>query len=224
MIEFFSNLFEPIIHVLQFILGVFYTITSAAGLASYGFPIILLTILIKVVTYPLTVKQIKSMKAMQEIQPKMKKIQEKYKNNPQMLQQKTGELFREAGVNPLAGCLPLLVQMPILMGMYYALFNFTFPSPEAAAFFWLPNMSEPDPLYILPVLSAATTYLQQKMTSTEMNAQMKIMMTVMPLFIGWISLTFPSGLVLYWVTMNVVQIAQQWWMYRGGNAPAKEAH
>ena len=223
MIEFFSNLFAPIIHILQMILGAFYSVTSAAGLESYGFPIILLTILIKLVTYPLTVKQVKSMKAMQEIQPKMKKIQEKYKNNPQMLQQKTGELFREAGVNPLAGCLPLLVQMPILMGMYYALFNFTFPSAEAAAFFWLPSMSEPDPYYILPVLSAATTFLQQKMTSSEMTGQMKIMMTVMPLFIGWISLKFPSGLVLYWVTMNVVQIAQQWWMYRNDGPVAKEA-
>ena len=223
MIEFFSNLFAPIIHILQMILGAFYSVTSAAGLESYGFPIILLTILIKLVTYPLTVKQVKSMKAMQDIQPKMKKIQEKYKHDPQMLQQKTGELFREAGVNPLAGCLPLLVQMPILMGMYYALFNFTFPSAEAAAFFWLPSMSEPDPYYILPVLSAATTFLQQKMTSSEMTGQMKIMMTVMPLFIGWISLTFPSGLVLYWVTMNVVQIAQQWWMYRGEDKTAKEA-
>ena len=223
MIEFFSNLFAPIIHILQVILGAFYSVTSAAGLESYGFPIILLTILIKLVTYPLTVKQVKSMKAMQEIQPKMKKIQEKYKSDPQMLQQKTGELFREAGVNPLAGCLPLLVQMPILMGMYYALFNFTFPSAEAAAFFWLPSMSEPDPYYILPVLSAATTFLQQKMTSSEMTGQMKIMMTVMPLFIGWISLTFPSGLLLYWVTMNVVQIIQQWWMYRSEGPAAKEA-
>ena len=216
MIEFFSNLFAPIIHILQVILGAFYSVTSAAGLESYGFPIILLTILIKVVTYPLTVKQVKPMKAMQEIQPKMKKIQEKYKSDPQMLQQKTGELFREAGVNPLAGCLPLLVQMPILMGMYYALFNFTFPSAEAAAFFWLPSMSEPDPYYILPVLSAATTFLQQKLTSSEMTGQM-------PLFIGWISLTFPSGLVLYWVTMNVVQIIQQWWMYRSEGPAAKEA-
>nr|WP_325191074.1 YidC/Oxa1 family membrane protein insertase [uncultured Selenomonas sp.] len=223
MIEFFSDLFSPIIHLLQMILGAFYTITSSVGLESYGFPIILLTILIKLVTYPLTVKQVKSMKAMQEIQPKMKKIQEKYKNNPQMLQQKTGELFREAGVNPLAGCLPLLVQMPILMGMYYALFNLAYPSEAAAVFLWLPSMSDPDPLYILPVLSALTTFIQQKMTSTEMNAQMKIMMTVMPLFIGWISLNFPSGLVLYWVTMNLVQIAQQWWMYRSEGAAAKEA-
>ena len=223
MIEFFSDLFSPIIHLLQMILGAFYTITSSVGLESYGFPIILLTILIKLVTYPLTVKQVKSMKAMQEIQPKMKKIQEKYKNNPQMLQQKTGELFREAGVNPLAGCLPLLVQMPILMGMYYALFNLAYPSEAAAVFLWLPSMSDPDPLYILPVLSALTTFIQQKMTSTEMNAQMKIMMTVMPLFIGWISLNFPSGLVLYWVTMNLVQIAQQWWMYRSEGTAAKEA-
>jgi len=223
LIEFFSNLFAPIIHILQMILGAFYSVTSAAGLESYGFPIILLTILIKLVTYPLTVKQVKSMKAMQDIQPKMKKIQEKYKHDPQMLQQKTGELFREAGVNPLAGCLPLLVQMPILMGMYYALFNFTFPSAEAAAFFWLPSMSEPDPYYILPVLSAAPPFLQQKMPSREMTGQMKIMMTVMPLFIGWISLTFPSGLVLYWVTMNVVQIVQQWWMYRGEDKTAKGA-
>ena len=215
MIEFFSDLFSPIIHLLQMILGAFYTITSSVGLESYGFPIILLTILIKLVTYPLTVKQVKSMKAMQEIQPKMKKIQEKYKNNPQMLQQKTGELFREAGVNPLAGCLPLLVQMPILMGMYYALFNLAYPSEAAAVFLWLPS--------ILPVLSALTTFIQQKMTSTEMNAQMKIMMTVMPLFIGWISLNFPSGLVLYWVTMNLVQIVQQWWMYRSEGAAAKEA-
>lgn len=224
MIEFFSNTFAPIIHLLQMILGGFYTVTSTIGLESYGFPIILLTVLIKLVTYPLTVKQIKSMKAMQDIQPKMKKIQEKYKNDPKMLQQKTGELFREAGVNPLAGCLPLLVQMPILMGMYYALFNFSYPSEAAEAFLWLPHLSSPDPLYILPVLSALTTFLQQKMSSTEANAQMKTMMFIMPLFIGWISLNFPSGLVLYWVTMNVVQIAQQWWMYRGKNsATAKEA-
>ena len=145
----------------------------------------------------------------------MKKIQEKYKDNPQVMQQKVGALYKEAGVNPLAGCLPLVIQMPILMGMYYALYNFSYPSPEAAQFLWLPSMSEADPLYILPVLSAFTTFLQQKMTTTEMNQQMKIMMTVMPIFIGWISLTFPSGLVLYWVTMNVVQIAQQRWMYRG---------
>ena len=212
---FFGTILAPVENLLLFVLESLHSLTDLAGVGSYGLAIILLTVIIKMLLYPLTVKQVKSMKAMQELSPKMKKIQEKYKDNPQVMQQKVGALYKEAGVNPLAGCLPLVIQMPILMGMYYALYNFSYSSPEAAQFLWLPSMSEADPLYILPVLSAFTTFLQQKMTTTEMNQQMKIMMTVMPIFIGWISLTFPSGLVLYWVTMNVVQIAQQWWMYRG---------
>ena len=220
---FFGTIFAPIENILHFVLEALHSLTDMAGVGSYGLSIILLTIIIKMILYPLTVKQVKSMKAMQELSPKMKKLQEKYKDNPQVMQQKVGALYKEAGVNPLAGCLPLIIQMPILMGMYYALYNFTYPSPEAAQFLWLPSMSQADPLYILPVLSAFTTFLQQKMTTTEMNQQMKVMMVVMPLFIGWISLTFPSGLVLYWVTMNVVQIAQQWWMYRGEDTKKEAA-
>jgi len=224
-LEFFSTLFSPIESLLRFVLETLFAITSAAGFASYGWAIILLTIIVKMALYPLTVKQVKSMKAMQELSPKMKKIQEKYKDNPQVMQQKIGALYKDAGVNPLAGCLPLLIQMPILMGMYYSLYNFSYPTPESAYFLWMTSMSDPDPLYILPVLSALTTFLQQKMTTTDSNnPQMKMMMFIMPLFIGWISINFPSGLVLYWVTMNVVQIIQQWWMYRGDNtAPKKEA-
>ena len=223
--EFFSTLFSPIESLLRFVLESLFAITSAAGFASYGWAIILLTIIVKMALYPLTVKQVKSMKAMQELSPKMKKIQEKYKDNPQVMQQKIGARYKDAGVNPLAGCLPLLIQMPILMGMYYSLYNFSYPTPESAYFLWMTSMSNPDPLYILPVLSALTTFLQQKMTTTDSNnPQMKMMMFIMPLFIGWISINFPSGLVLYWVTMNVVQIIQQWWMYRGDNAaPKKEA-
>ena len=220
---FFGTIFAPIENILHIVLEALHSLTDMAGVGSYGLSIILLTIIIKMILYPLTVKQVKSMKAMQELSPKMKKLQEKYKDNPQVMQQKVGALYKEAGVNPLAGCLPLVIQMPILMGMYYALYNFTYPSPEAAQFLWLPSMSQADPLYILPVLSAFTTFLQQKMTTTEMNQQMKVMMVVMPLFIGWISLTFPSGLVLYWVTMNVVQIAQQWWMYRGEDTKKEAA-
>ena len=220
---FFGTIFAPIENILHFVLEALHSLTDMAGVGSYGLAIILLTVIIKMILYPLTVKQVKSMKAMQELSPKMKKLQEKYKDNPQVMQQKVGALYKEAGVNPLAGCLPLIIQMPILMGMYYALYNFTYPSPEAAQFLWLPSMSQADPLYILPVLSAFTTFLQQKMTTTEMNQQMKVMMVVMPLFIGWISLTFPSGLVLYWVTMNVVQIAQQWWMYRGEDTKKEAA-
>ena len=174
----FSTLFQPIEEILAFVLQILYNLTSLTGFGSYGAAIILLTIVVKMCLYPLTVKQIKSMKAMQELSPKMKKLQEKYKDNPQVMQQKVGALYKEAGVNPLAGCLPLLIQMPILMGMYYALYNFTYPTPESAAFLWLPNMSDPDPYYILPVLSALTTFLQQKQTTTEMNQQMKNVLVV----------------------------------------------
>lgn len=219
---FFGTLFGPIESLLSFLLGALHSVTAAMGFFSYGWSIILLTVLVKIALYPLTVKQVESMKAMQELAPKMKKIQEKYRDKPQVMQQKVGELYQNAGVNPLAGCLPMLIQMPILMGMYYALYNFHFEE-GMDKFFWLPSLSVPDPLYILPILSALTTFWQQKQTSTEINAQMKAMMVVMPLFIGWISLSFPSGLVLYWVTMNVTQIAQQWWMYRGKkDEPKKE--
>lgn len=212
-VGFFGSLLSPIENVLRLVLETLYSITDAAGFGSYGIAIILLTVIIKMLLYPLTVKQVKSMKAMQALSPKMKKLQEKYKDNPQMLQQKLGELYQKAGVNPLAGCLPMLVQMPILMGMYYALYNFHFEDGKDV-FLWLPSLSQPDPLYILPLLSALTTFLMQRQTTAEITPQMKIMMAVMPIFIGGISINFPSGLVLYWVTMNIVQIAQQWWMYR----------
>ena len=220
--EFFSNLLSPIESLLQFVLGGLYNVNSMFGLVSYGYAIILLTIIVKFLLYPLTVKQVKSMKAMQEIAPKMKKIQEKYKDNPQVMQQKVAALYQEAGVNPLAGCLPLLVQMPILMGMYYSLYNLEYPSADAAQFLWLPSMSQADPYYILPILNVLTTFYQTRQTSDMSNPQMKMMMLIMPLFIGFISLTFPSGLVLYWVVMNLCQILQQWWIYREGG-PAEQA-
>ena len=214
-------MFSPIEELLGFILELLYNLTDVLGVGSYGLAIILLTVLVKMCLYPLTVKQIRSMKAMQELSPKMKKIQEKSKDNPQVMQQKIGQLYSDAGVNPLAGCLPLLIQMPILMGMYYALFNFQYPTPEAAMFLWLPSMSEPDPMHILPVLAAATTYLQTAQTSDMSQTQMKMMAYFMPLFIGFISWSFASGLVLYWVAMNCCQIVQQWWMYRGKEKPGK---
>ena len=210
---FFGSIFEPIENILHFLMEVLYNLTAQLGFGSYGLAIILLTIIVKAALYPLTVKQLRSMKAMQEIQPELQKLQEKHKNNPQMLQMKMMELYKERGVNPMAGCLPLLIQMPILMGMYYALFHFDYGG-AAPSFLWLPSLSETDPLYILPILAMATTLIQQKMSTMQQTQQTKMLMVIMPLFIGWLSLTFPSGLVLYWVTMNVVQIVQQWWIYR----------
>lgn len=219
----FGSLFEPIENVLSAILTALYTVTEKFGFGSYGLAIILLTIIIKIIVYPLTKKQLQSMKAMQKIQPEMQKLQKKYKDNPQMMQRKLMELYQKEGANPMSGCLPMLIQMPILMAMYYTLFNFNYGNVEPS-FLWLPSLSETDPLYILPILSALTTFLQQKLSmSSESTQQMKMMMVIMPLFIGFISLNFPAGLVLYWVTMNVVQIFQQIWVYKKEDNSDKEA-
>ncbi len=207
------GIFDMFIGWLEQILELFFQLSSTLGFESYGIAIILMTVVIKMILYPLTIKQVKSMKAMQDIQPEMKRLQEKHKKNPEMLQKEMARIYKDAGVNPLAGCLPLIAQMPILMGMFYALQNFKYAGDPS--FLWLANLSLPDPYYILPVLSALTTFIQQKQTTTEMNQQMKMMMIFMPIFIGWISLTFPAGLVIYWVISNITQIFQQWWMYRG---------
>ncbi|MBQ7476936.1 MAG: YidC/Oxa1 family membrane protein insertase [Selenomonadaceae bacterium] len=213
-----STIFSPIEYLLTAILNALYNLTEVAGFGSYGIAIILLTVLMKIILYPLTLKQLKSMKAMQEIQPKMQRLQGKYKDNPQLMQQKLMKLYQESGVNPMAGCLPILAQMPILMAMYYTLFNFDYGN-VTPSFLWLPNLSQQDPTYILPLLSALSTFVLQKISmvsaaSGPSNTQSKIFLIVMPLFIGWISLNFPAGLVLYWITMNVVQMVQQFWVYR----------
>ncbi|WP_110954563.1 YidC/Oxa1 family membrane protein insertase [Anaerosinus massiliensis] len=215
------DLFNAFIGYLQSFLTIFYNLSDTLGYANYGVAIILMTIVIKMLLYPLTVKQVKSMKAMQEMQPEMKKLQEKYKNKPAELQKEMASLYSKAGVNPLAGCLPLIAQMPILIGIFYAIRDYVYEG--SPTFFWVTNLSQADPYYILPVVSALTTYIQQKQTTVEVTQQTKMMMIFMPLFIGWISLTFPSGLVLYWVVSNIMQILQQWWMYRSDDKLKGEA-
>lgn len=220
-----SSIFEPIVHLMEFVLGTIHSFLGTIGIESYGIAIIILTVLIKTAFYPLTVKQVKSMRAMQELQPKMKKLQEKFKNDPKRLQQEMGLLYKDAGVNPLAGCLPLLAQMPFLMAMFYALQRIDYGGDPT--FLWIHNLSHPDPFYILPVLSALSTFIVQKQTSSasnspQMQMQMKIMSVVMPLFIGWISCNFAAGLVIYWIVNNLMQILQQWWMYRHEDTSAKK--
>ncbi|MBP2640382.1 MAG: yidC2 [Firmicutes bacterium] len=206
--------------IMQAGLTFFYDITIMMGLPNYGLAIILLTVVIKMALYPLTVKQVKSMKGLQDLQPKMKELQEKYKGNKEKLNKEMAQFYKEAGVNPLAGCLPLLVQMPILIAIFFAIRDYNYVNEPS--FFWLANLSQAnpsDPYYIIPVLAAVTTYIQSKQTMTDTsNAQSKMMLNIMPLFIGYITITFPAGLGLYWVTSNIIQILQQWFMYR---KPAK---
>ncbi len=197
-------------NIVQQVLTVLYNFTATIGMPSYGLAIIIMTILIKLLMYPLTKKQIESTKNMMKIQPKMKEIQEKYKDDKQRLNMELANLYKNEHVNPLSGCLPLLVQMPIMIGIFYGIRDFHYANEAHAAFLWMSSISVPDPIYILPVLSALTTYISSKQTTPDTgNSQMKMMTYFMPLFIGYISLEFPAGLVIYWVVMNIMQIAQQ---------------
>ncbi len=199
--DFLSNIVQQVITFL-------YGLTNMLGVPSYGLAIVIMTVIVKLILYPLTKKQIESTKAMMSIQPKMKEIQEKYKDDKQRLNMELANLYKNEGVNPLAGCLPLLVQMPIMIGIFYGIRDFSYAGPSN--FLWMETISNPDPMYILPILSALTTFIQSKQTMPDTSSpQNKIMLYFMPLFIGYISLNFPAGLVIYWVVMNIMQIGQQ---------------
>ena len=203
--------------IVQTVLTYCYNLTVSMGFANYGVAINVMTVFIKMLLYPLTVKQIRSMKAMSELQPKMKALQEKYKDDKVKLQSEISNLYKVSGVNPLSGCLPLVVQMPILIAIFYAIRDYQYAG--STTFLWLASLADPDPTYVLPVISAATTFVQSLQTMPDTSsAQNKMMLYFMPVFIGYISLQFSAGLVLYWIVTNLVQILQQWWMARATKA------
>ena len=192
-------------------------------LPNYGIAIILLTILVRVLFWPLTHKSTVGMKKMQEIQPLMKEIQAKYKDNPQRLQQETWALYKEKKVNPMSSCLPMLIQIPV----FIALFNVLRSAVELryAPFLWIADLSEPEALFaswfpfgglnILPILMAATMALQSALTpSTGDKNQQKMMMVFMPIMMLVMFYSFPSALSLYWTLSQVFSIVQMWLIRR----------
>ena len=209
-----SNLVGFLADIMRVCLEYAYKLTDDLGFPSYGIAIIVLTIIIKTALLPLAVKQIKSMKAMQEIQPLMQQIQKKYKNDPKKLREEMSKLYKEHGANPASGCLPLLIQMPFLVSIYYALQGFPY-DPAHESFLWLESLAVPDSTYILPILSAASTFIiSWQTTPKDAPGNQKTMLIVMPLMIGWMSLNFPSGLVIYWIVVNLYQLVQQIIMFR----------
>lgn len=208
-IPIFSTLVGWLADMMAWAVQFFYNLTASLGFPSYGIAIIILTIVIKVLLLPFALKQIKSMKGMQEIQPKVAALQKKYKNDRAKLSIETQKLYREHNISPLAGCLPLLIQMPFLVSIFYALQGFQYDSAHAS-FLWLSSLASRDPTYVLPILSAVSTWALSAQTAPK-NAEgpQKMMTYFMPLFIGYISINFPSGLVIYWVVSNLFQLVQQ---------------
>jgi YidC/Oxa1 family membrane protein insertase len=178
---------------------------------NYGIDIIIISILIKIIFLPLTQISFKSMKEMQKVQPEMKQLQEKYKNDKARLQQEVMLLYKRRKINPLSGCLPMLIQIPVFIALYNVLQN-TFEMRHAPFFLWIRDLSAKDPIYITPLIMGATMVIQQKMTPTATEPAQAKMFMLMPVLFTFLFLNFPSGLVLYWLVNNVLSIAHQYYL------------
>ena len=207
----------------QFVDFLAWTLDSLATLAgSAGLGIIAFTILFKTLVMPLTVKALRSSKSMQELQPKLKELQKKHGNDRQRLSQETMALYQRYQVNPMAGCLPMLIQLPIFLGLYQAIDRLSRSESGlwAEGFMWLPSLASPDPWHILPILAAVFQFVQTQMmrpahqpkSNDPQQAMMNTMMNFMPLTViifGW---SFASGPVLYWAAQSVYSVIQQWFI------------
>lgn len=220
---------SPLTRLFAWLLHALYTV-----IPNYGVAIILLTILVRAVTAPLTVRQMRSMERLRRVQPRMKEIQEKYADDRQKQSEELMKLYRLEKVNPLGGCFPMLLQLPVFVGLFYALRS-SMELRHAPFFGWIDDLSAPDllftipvldlPVRVLPLVMGATMFVQQKITpmQTPDPTQARMMMIVMPIMMTVLFYQFPSGLVLYWMLSNVLAILHQLWIGRlmgpSGRAP-----
>jgi YidC/Oxa1 family membrane protein insertase len=208
----FDIIAKPLIHVLNFFYGYVH---------NYGLAIILLTFVIKLLFWPLSQKSYKSMQQMKKLQPMMMKLREKYKDDRQKMNQEMMQLYKTYKVNPLGGCLPIAVQIPVFISLYQALMGAIelrhAPFISHVPFtdiIWLADLSAKDPYYVTPIIMGATMFLQQKLTPAPGDPMQAKIMMFLPIVFTFLFLSFPSGLVLYWLVNNVLSIAQQWWVMR----------
>ncbi len=214
-----SSILKPIVELLHWVLMWLHDTLSSIGLSedwTWGLAIIGLTIIVRLLMFPLTWKQYKSSRAMQALAPHIKQLQRKHKDDRQMLQQETMRLYSEHKVNPFASCLPLLIQMPVFFALYYTIRGADYlPKAETdalynAAFLWLPKLGEADPYYILLIIYVASQMISTELMMTPQTEGMqKWMMRGMPVIFVFMLFRFPSGLFVYWVTTNLWTIGQQ---------------
>ncbi len=175
---------------------------------SFGIAIIIFTLLARICLLPLSLKQTKSTAKMSAIQPEIKKVQEKYKNDPQRQQTEIMKVYKENNVSMFGGCLPMLIQFPIMIALFYVFKSIDY---QEAGFLWMPDLAQKDPTMILPIVSGLTTYFSSKamQPATGDAAKQTNMMNIgMSIFFGFMSLQFPGALVLYWTVGNLIQMAQ----------------
>jgi len=213
IIEFLENLFGPLIDIFGNGLEFFHTMG-----APWWLSIAILTVIVRSLLFPLTIKQVKSMRAMQDLKPEMDRLRAKYKDNKQKQQEELMKLYQERKVNPLGGCLPLLVQMPIFITMYYVIRSFdqTHPSFASGGILWFKDLTVADPFYILPVLSAVTMLAASEITAKNVDPQQRWLMRLLPVGFTVFLLQFPAGLFMYWITSNLVTLVQNYLIYNHG--------
>lgn len=213
-------MWQSLVNAVAVFIKVLYDLTVSIGIPSYALAILIMTIIIRLILYPLNNKQLVSTKKIQELQPQIVELQRKYKKSPERANQEILKLYQKNKVSPMSGCLPLLIQMPIIVALFQALNRFEY-TDVGATFFWVPHLKNPDPYFILPVLVGVATYLQTKISminapssNPQAESTQKMMIYFMPLMIGWMSTKFPSGLCLYWIFYSLTGIIQQIFVYR----------
>ena len=184
---------------------------------NWGVAIILLTVLVKLVLYPLSSASYKSMANMRRVAPQMKRLQERYAGDRQKLSQEMMGLYKKEGVNPLGGCLPMLLPMPIFIALYWVLFE-SVELRQAPFLLWIQDLAARDPFFVLPLLMGGTMYLQQAMSPAMGDPMQVRMMKMMPIVFTVLFLWFPAGLVLYWLINSVLSVAQQWYVMKKADA------
>ncbi len=186
-------------------------------LPNWGVAIILVTILIKMIFYPLSAKSYRSMARMRQLQPKLKALKERIGDDRQKMGRATMELYRDEKVNPLSGCLPMLVQIPVFIGLYWMLME-SVELRQAPFIFWIHDLSQRDPYFVLPVLMGLSMFIQQRLNPAPPDPMQAKVMMFLPVIFTAMFLSFPAGLVLYWLVNNVVSVLQQWYVMRKVNA------
>ncbi len=182
---------------------------------NFGIDIIILSILIKIIFLPLTQISFKSMKEMQKVQPEMARLKETFKNDKARLQQEIMLLYKRRKINPMSGCLPMVIQIPVFIALYNAL-QYTIEMRHAPFFLWIKDLAAKDPIYITPLIMGATMVIQQKMTPTAADPAQAKMFMLMPIMFTFLFLNFPSGLVLYWLVNNILSISHQYYLNKRG--------
>jgi len=196
------------------------TIHSLLG--NWGWSIIVLTLIIKLAFFPLSAASYKSMARMRAVSPKMQALKEQFGDDRQKMSQAMMELYKKERINPLGGCLPILVQMPVFLALYWVLLE-SVEMRQAPWMFWITDLSVKDPYFILPIIMGVTMFLQQQLNPTPPDPMQAKVMKLLPIIFTFFFLWFPAGLVLYWVVNNVLSIAQQWYITRRIEASGKTA-